>query len=144
MWGDRVYAAVDESNPRIPCPNLVYLKRTHRKGLNDSSSLSESPDTIRNGMNSGYAALNFAYLKGAKTIYLLGYDFKLQGDRTNFHAGYPWQKSKNGPSLYPHWARAFNDTTSQLKAAGVEVFNCSPDSLLDCFPYKSYEEILGA
>ena len=51
MWGDKVYAAVDPANPRIPCENLVYLKRTVRNGINDSSRLSEVPDTITNGLH---------------------------------------------------------------------------------------------
>lgn len=137
-----VFAAVDEGNPREESKNLTYLRRSYRAGITDRSFLSEDSTLITNGMNSGYGALNFAYLKGAKRIYLLGFDFKKSPEAdTHFHSGYKWY-NKASESLFPYWAAAFNDTVAQLKNAGVEVFNCNPDSLVTCFPFKSYEEVL--
>lgn len=137
-----VIAAVDESNPRIPSSNLTYLKRLHRSGMNVEARFSDNPGELINGMNSGHAALQVAYLKGAKLIYLLGFDFKEIADKTHFHAGYPWHNRDNSKRLYPVWAEAFKYTLPQLKMAAVEVFNCSGDSLLTVFPFKAYSEVL--
>lgn len=141
-FGGPVFVAADDGNPRVECSNLTYLYRKYRAGLSDKSFLSEDPGVITNGMNSGYGALNFAYLKGAKLIYLLGFDFKDLAGQTHFHGGYAWHNRVNSNQLYPHWAKAFEDTILQLKAHNVQVFNCSPDSLLTVFPYKPYLEVL--
>lgn len=140
-----VVIAVDESNPRLPSDNLTYLKRLHRSGINDNGKLSEDPTKAVNGMQSAHFALQVAYLKGAKTIYLLGLDFKIIDGRNHFHGGYKDEKGIERPlpiSLFPIWADKMKDTLPQLLAAGVEVFNCSNDSLLTCFPHKSYESVL--
>jgi len=137
-----VFAAVDKENPRVESKNLTYLKRTRRLGISEPSPLSEDATVITNGMNSGYGALNLAFLKGAKIIYLLGFDFKEIENKAHFHAGYPWHNRTNSNRMFPYWAKAFEDTTVQLNKYGVHVFNCSPDSLVTCFPRKSYDEVL--
>lgn len=137
-----VFVAADEVNMRVECENLTYLHRSYRGYSSQRSFLSEDPGIITNGMNSGFGALNFAYLKGAKIIYLLGFDFKDIGDKTHFHSGYKWHNRLGSNALFPRWAEAFNDTMAQLNRDGVQVFNCSPDSLLTCFPHKPYAEVL--
>ena len=137
-----VFAAVDEGNPRTESENLTYLKRTYRMSSSEPSPLSEKPDTITNGMNSGFGAFNLAYLKGAKRIYLLGLDFKDLGSETHFHKGYSWHNKTNSNRLYPDWAKAFHYTLPQLADNKVQVFNCSYNSLLTAFPHKPYEEVL--
>lgn len=147
-----VFVAIDENNPQKEHKDVTYLHRPYRK---PPYILSEDPTTITNGMNSGFGALGLAYLKGAKLLYLLGFDFKFQPDgRTHFHAGYDWfnedtensvsikQMNINCQRLFPQWIEAFRDTLPQLKQAGVQVFNCSPDSALPYFPHKPYEECL--
>jgi hypothetical protein len=138
-----VIAAVDESNPRLPSENLTYLHRLHRSGLNDHARLSENPKELINGMNSGHAGLQVAYLKGAKEIYLLGFDFKEIDDKAHFHSSYPWHNRSSSRHLYLRWAEAFKWTVPQLTAAKVQVFNGSPDSALTVFPHKPYEEIFS-
>ena len=137
-----VFVAVSEDNPRFERENLTYLHRQYRPSGNPKNLLSEDPSIIWNGMNSGFGALNFAYLKGAKTIYLLGFDFKEINDQTHFHAGYAWHNRLGSNLMFPKWAQAFDDTVEQLGSRGVQVFNCSDNSLLTCFPHKPYEEVL--
>ena len=134
-----VFCAVDDGNSRLENKYVTYLYRKYRT---ERCPLSDDPTKITNGMTSGFAALNFAYLKGAKTIYLLGFDFKDIDDQTHFHAGYEWHNKTNSNRLYPRWAAAFDDTVAQLNAAGVKVYNCSPDSLLTAFEHKPYSEVL--
>lgn len=139
-----VFVAVEDNLVRKECPNLTYLLRRYRSGSNDVSFLSENPAEITNGMNSGFGALNFAYLRGAKIIYLLGFDFKDAPDgQTHFHGSYEWHNKTNSNLLYPRWAKVFEDTIPQLKSSGAHVFNGSADSLLTAFPHKSYEDIFN-
>ena len=49
-------------------PGVKYSLWGYGKGL------SNDPEHIKTGCNSGYAALNLAYLKGSQEIHLIGYD----------------------------------------------------------------------
>lgn len=134
-----VFAAVEfENHPCIDCENLTYLWRYPRW----KATLSEDKSQITNGHNSGYGALNFAYLKGAKTIFLLGFDFKLVDEKKHFHEGYKWTSPQDPNNVFPMWAKLFDDTLPQFEKAGVKVFNCSNNSAMTAFPYKAYEDVL--
>jgi hypothetical protein len=92
------------------------------------------------GNNSGYAALNLAFLLGADPVYLLGYDMKHEPDRTHWHAGHPVKQTRDQvESFIPH----FNRAARFLRRAGRTVINLNPDSALVCFPKKTWEEALG-
>lgn len=135
-----VVVALDQNHPRPYVSNITYLIRTTRMRV---TRLSEDPTKIFNGLNSGFCALNYAYLKGAKTVYLLGFDFKEgPNGETHFHKSYPWHSAGNTRRLFPAWAQIMDDVAPQLTKAGVEVWNCSKDSLLTAFPHKPYEEVL--
>lgn len=113
-------------------PNATYVKWNRAKGL------SNNPEVIH-GLNSGYAALNVAYLKGAKSIALLGFDMKM-GSTKHFHEGYSWD---SGAGNYKAWATLFDDAAKILGAKGIEVFNyVGPEgSALGQFPTRPLEEL---
>jgi len=113
-------------------PNVTYVKWNRARGL------SNDPEVI-NGLNSGYAALNVAYQKGAKNIALLGFDMKM-GDTKHFHEGYSWD---SGSGNYKAWAKLFDDAKTVLDRSGVEVINyVGPQgSALYQFPTRPLEEI---
>ena len=71
---------------------------------------STDPDTLR-GSNSGFAALNLAYLLGYREIALLGFDFQWSAGNSHFHDGYAWQNRQADRHLAT-WCRAF-DTIDQ-------------------------------
>lgn len=96
-------------------PGVEYWKRDRRDGL------SETAGELR-GSNSGYAALNLAYLLRFKEIWLLGFDFTWVNGRSHFHDGYAHQNSRTHTML-AQWVRAFDDAAQQLKDAGVTVTN---------------------
>lgn len=102
--------------------------------------LSDTPNGLHTGLNSGFQTLNIAYLAGAKRVLLLGYDMKFQGKKTHWHEGHPQKTPENNYSMY---ARRFNSAVPQLKRAGVEVINCSPDSALSAFPRGNLESVLS-
>lgn len=133
-----VFCAVADDHPMPSCKNLTYLWRRDRI----KAYLSISRSEITNGHNSGYGALNFAFLKGAKRIYLLGFDFKIIEEKKHFHEGYTWTSPQDPNRVFPIWAKLFDDCVPQLQGSMIEVFNCSPNSLLTAFPYKPYDEVM--
>lgn len=146
-WADALYAA-DESwwnshqgakdfaglkytiePQRRVWPGLQVLENTGPHGLDGR------PTSLRTGFNSGYQAIHLAVHFGARRILLLGYD--LRGG--HFYAAKP-----AGDRKFAGWLKAYATLVEPLKAAGVEVLNCTPDSALRCFPMASLPDALGA
>ena len=96
--------------------------------------LSHDPKTLCNGKNSGYAAINLAYLFGAARIYLLGYDMRVTNNRIHWHGNdhaSPVEYQRRCDKL---WLPLFDTLVGPLKTAGVEVRNVNPESALHCWP----------
>lgn len=110
--------------------NLTYIRPTGIRGL-------EVGEGIREGRNSGYAALNLAYHLGARKVFLLGYDFATEGELTHWHEGY-----SDGPSIdvsidkLNRYMKQFQYISGPLKEAGVQVINTNMSSFLGEFPKK--------
>lgn len=104
-----------------------------------SEGLSERPDAIRTGQNSGYQAINIAVLAGAKRILLLGMDMRYVNGRTHAHNGH---QVKHSESLYLQYAKNFRTLENPLKAIGVQVVNCTPGSAIKNFPFSTVEQEL--
>lgn len=137
-----VYAAVEEDHTRQAVPNLVYLRRLRpaRRGMR----LSTDPSTIANGLCSGFAALNYAFLRHARTIYLLGMDFRPGEDgRSHWHDGYKWHSPRSTARLYQAWAEKFVEVLGQLEEVGVVALNCSPTGMLRGYKHVPYQEALA-
>lgn len=112
-------------------PRVFMLKNLGRDGL------SEEPNGINTGSNSGYQAINIAVLAGAKRILLLGYDMKFTGGRSHSHNGHP---VKMAEQAYRGYAKNFASMLPHLKRLGIEVVNCAPGSAITCFPVKAFEQ----
>lgn len=95
------------------------------------------------GFNSGFCALNLAFQRAPKEVYLFGFDH-CRGP--NGHAywfnAYPWVPARGGTSdgKYVDWSKKFKNATAQFLAADIKVFNVSPQSALTNFPKISYSE----
>lgn len=128
-----VYLAVpDQDLDHQPIAGPTYLKRTGR-----CDAFSESPDTIEAGGNSGFGALNLAFLKRAKRIVLFGYDF---GGGHYCEDRYVTRPKDHNARYMPGWAGNFRHILPQLAAAGVTVLNASPSSAIDAFPKVTIDE----
>lgn len=90
---------------------VTYLRWSHADGL------SNDPTAVCTGGNSGYAAINLAWLKGAATIHLLGYDMNPADN-----------------AYYAEWALRFHTMLPQLARRGVKVVNHNHESFIDTFP----------
>jgi len=97
-------------------------------------------DVIHYASNSGYQAINLAYLWGASLIVLLGYDMQKTGGEAHFFGDHP-SGLANGPdfnSIIPK----FDPLAKELAAEGVEVINCTRQTALKCFKRQDLEAVL--
>lgn len=103
-------------------PDLWCLHNIGQTGLY------EEPWGVMTGGNSGYQAINLAVHLGVSRILLLGYDMH----------GKHWFGDHPRPTAQHVYAGTmlpkFPTLVEPLKRRGVEVINCTPGSLLDCFP----------
>jgi hypothetical protein len=89
----------------------------HILGHDRGDGFSHDQNILR-GSNSGFAALNIAYLLGYREIALLGFDFQWDSGHSHFHDGYYWQ-NKQADRHLATWCRAF-DTIDQ---SGLNIIN---------------------
>lgn len=115
--------------------SVQILKNTGQTGLE------LDPHGVRHGLNSGYRAINIAVHFGASRILLLGYDMQLGPNREeHWHGKHP---SGNPGPHFQIFRKKFETLVEPLKAAGVEVINCSRDTALTMFPRQSLESVLA-
>lgn len=103
-----------------------------RKG----SGLSTDPQYIHQGRNSGYQAINLAFLLGAKRIVLLGYDMHVRpSGRPRWFGHHPNLQVPN----YTDYISHYESIAAQRL---VEIINCTPSTALNCFPKTELHETL--
>lgn len=93
-------------------------------------------DVVHTGGNSGYQAINWAFLQGAKKIVLLGFD--MHG--THWHGDH----GRGLPNAHPFakWIKAFPRLAADLEKQDVEVINCTPGTKLTCFKQQKLRETI--
>jgi hypothetical protein len=101
--------------------------------------LSQSPDALCLGKNSGYQAINLAVHLGAKRVVLLGYDMAAQKDRDHYFGNH--QAGNRVP--FGILREVFDSLVEPLKAAGVEIVNATRETALTCFPRQTIAEALA-
>jgi len=104
--------------------------------------LSEDPEWIY-GVNSGFGALNLAFLKQASEIVLLGFDLHPDNEgHLHFHKGYEWEPDvKRAKRHYQKWLRPFECAAEQLHRDGIRVINASLSSRIEVFEKCAPEEL---
>lgn len=116
-----------------PYPGVVQLENTGESGLE------LEPTGLRTGFNSGAQAINLAVHLGAVRILLLGFDcWRAPDGRSNWFT----TKRVHMESPYPVFLQAFAAMVEPLKAAGVEVINCSRTTILRAFPRAELQDVL--
>jgi hypothetical protein len=111
--------------------SLAWVLGRNKKGL--------GLDCVHFGGNSGYQAINLAYLWGCKRIILLGFDCKPVNGLHHWFGQH--QDGLNKTQNYALWLGNFEQLAIDLKQNCIEVINCSLDSALNCFPKKAVTEI---
>lgn len=91
--------------------------------------------------NSGFQAINLAYLFGARRILLIGFDMKL-GPKGEKH----WHPDHPAPMVqgqtFGEWMHKGAVLAKDLLAAGCDVVNCTPGSAMSCFRMGELEKEL--
>ena len=59
----------------------------------------------------------------------------------HWHGDHPSPLSNGLP--HKMWKENFAVFAADLEKAGIEVINCSPTSVLNCFPKRDYREVLA-
>lgn len=95
---------------------------------------------ISHGQNSGYQAVNLAFLFGAKKIILIGYDCQHTDGKKHWFGDHP--KGWGNANRVQAWAHNFKSLASGLKDEGIDVVNCSLDTALKCFRRGELEKEL--
>lgn len=100
---------------------------------------------LKHGRNSTYAALNLLTVHlGFREIYLLGIDMKWgkTGNKktSHWHSGH---KRIDPETAFSGMIRNFKDLKNELDKLSVNVYNVNPDSKLNVFPKKTFEEVFG-
>lgn len=85
-------------------------------------------------------ALRIAFLLGFRRVYLVGCDFRMDEDAKYW---FPEDRTaaaiRNNRKSYRRMTEYFEELLPRLKAAGLEVWNCNPESGLRVFPFADLE-----
>lgn len=119
--------------------NYVHVLAGRGEGI------SLDPMHMHSGGNTGFQLINLAVLMGVARIVLLGYDMRLVSGKDHWFGNHPPEVNATtpNPGKYQKWAPHFGTMRPQLKEAGVEVINCTKDSAIKAFPYRSLTEVLN-
>lgn len=129
---DGLKVTIDEA-AKQRWPQLVRLI-----GDKQAPGLSVNPGWLHCGKNSGYQAVNLAYLLGARRVLLIGFDQKYVGNRQHYFKNRDYQTS----SWYESWQPYWQSVADAQDVLGLEVINCTPDSALMCFPMERLHRCL--
>lgn len=87
---------------------------------------------------SGEGAILLAVSRGCSRVILLGYDCKKTAGRAHHHGNHPKGLGNAGKVL--EWPKYLLETSHRIE--GVEVVNCSRDTVLTAFPRARLEDVL--
>lgn len=104
--------------------NAVHVPGVFKPGLGKDG-------IIHLGGNSGYQAINLAYLMSAKEINLTGFDMQRTYDMSHWHGDHPKSCSNNSP--FASWLKNFDQLALDLKNENVKVVNYTRKTALECF-----------
>ncbi|KKM07157.1 hypothetical protein LCGC14_1736760 [marine sediment metagenome] len=105
---------------------------------------------IGGGANSGYGALNLAWILGADPIYLLGFDMHGEGKnqahyKSDFY--HSAHKCSTGhfnhqfATVYKNFRANFERVAQERPDVAARVINLNPDSALKCFQFGKLDDV---
>ncbi len=122
----------------------VEKDKNHRQGISTENG------KVSWNHNSGAAAINLAVHTGAKRIFLLGFDMKIQEGYRHWHNAYNYgkiddntKKYKNTLKILARHLSGFPFIASDAKKLGIEIYNVCPDSAINEFPKITLKEAMN-
>jgi len=116
---------------------VFLVKRLFYKSL--STDLSAG---IYGGCNSGLGALMLAAALGVSTIYLLGYDMRID-KKTHWHGGYPDKNLEEFVAKLSEYRKEIEDMSPLFEKVGIKIYNLTENSTISCFPFIDANSILN-
>lgn len=107
--------------------------------MRGSSQRGLGHDRVHFGGNSGFQAINLAFLWGATRIILLGFDCKAVAGKDHWFGQHPQGLKQVQP--YNLWLEHYPQLAYDLKREGVTVINCSRDTAINCFERATIETV---
>lgn len=98
---------------------------------------------IYGGCNSGLGAIMLALALGALPIYLLGYDLKVDGNKTHNHDGYPNRNVEEFNKKLSEYCQEIWNLSDLFVRSDVDIVNLNKDSQLRCFRFENLEEVIN-
>lgn len=127
-------------------PGLEYIKEEWIDGL------STNPSYVAAHHGTGPQTVNLAYLFGAKTILLVGWDMRFPGKVSNQNYKEKRRFFGEDPLTQVHWPRTEPNgdlggliremNTIDPKRYGIEIINCTPNSAMTHFPMMDLDKAL--
>lgn len=99
-------------------------------------------DKVHHGGNSGYHAVNLAYLFGAKKIILIGYDHQHTGGKAHWFGDHDKTKFNRNAEDTDRWLKNFDELAKDLESRGVDLVNCSIETAIDSCRRSTLEKEL--
>lgn len=131
-WWDHHKGAVEFNGQRWTTSDAAAEKwgLAHMPGTNQKLFGIEPP--MAYGKNSGFQAINLAFLHGHRDIWLLGYDMGFQaGTKKHFFGDHP--RPIDRPSQYGAWIKHFRNAAPIMAENGLKIINKSRETALECF-----------
>jgi hypothetical protein len=99
-----------------------------------------------NGSNSGACALNLAFQRAQRRVFMLGFDMQRgpSGEK-HWYPDYPWaadEKSGTKRGTYRDWTEEFGAIAAQFEAERLKVYNVNHRSLITAFETITYDKFL--
>lgn len=147
-WWDRLCQATMPLYLAVPLPYLKDLSQPPADHMRfmwriQRNTFARYHGQIASGGSSGFGALNLAWLKRAKKVLLLGFDYGATNgawhhneSEYNFHF-------RQKPDDWLTRAGNFNLVAPLMRRDGVEVINASPQSAITAFPRMTIDEALA-
>jgi hypothetical protein len=94
------------------------------------------------GGNSGFQAINLAYLWGVRRIVLLGFDMQCGADgQSHWFGDHPRNQGFDNPKKFNAWIRHLDTLARDLGDQAVVVLNASRQTALSCFARLPIDQI---
>ena len=106
---------------------------------NDGKKFGLGREMIHTGGNSGYQAINLAYLLGATKIILLGYDMQYTQGKAHWHGDH--KRGLTQQTAFKQWCNHLGIMAKDLISEGVEVINATRETALECFKRQKLHHV---
>ena len=119
--------------------NLEDYKLKYVKSV-PNSGISEDPNYIYQGSNSGIQAINLAYHFGAREMVLLGFDMQQTNGKNHWHEDHPDKVNAH----WHRWLGLYEVVSNDAKRLGISIINCTRETALKCFEKQDLDIIIGS